>query len=209
MTLLDANHCPGAAMFLFRNVFTGCTTLHVGDFRWHRATMMPQITAQLRAGQHRWEREAQRQQLKRDKREESKAMSSSSSSSSSFFLDTEEDATTEAEAGASSPAVRLDYLFLDTTYCDASRQFPSQQEVIDAAVSWATVQVPLAMRAATEEQKPRGRTISSAAASSAAPSQPPLAAPREQPTQARSRRCFDPTMELPTRRRQSSAGAFR
>ena len=41
VTLLDANHCPGAVMFLF-NVGNHRQILHVGDFRWDQKVMLKQ-----------------------------------------------------------------------------------------------------------------------------------------------------------------------
>lgn len=87
VTLLDANHCPGAVMFLFEPP-NGKQILHVGDFRWSREVMLDQP------------------QLKQ------------------FWQ--------------GSNGIRLDDIYLDTTYCnDKYSTMPSQKEAIAAAVSMA------------------------------------------------------------------------
>jgi hypothetical protein len=84
VTVLDANHCPGAVMFLFQ--VGNYSILHVGDFRWNREVMQqcqplePFITGQL----------------------------------------------------------RLDCVYLDTTYCDAKYTLPTQDAAIREAISVAT-----------------------------------------------------------------------
>jgi DNA cross-link repair 1A protein len=83
VTLLDANHCPGAVMFLF--MVGKRKILHVGDFRWNRQVML--TLAPL----------------------------------TPFFCGDD----------------RIDDLFLDTTYCDAKYDLPSQQETIEAAIKVA------------------------------------------------------------------------
>lgn len=90
VTLLDANHCPGAVMFLFqvgrRHI------LHVGDFRWNRDKMSP------------------------DLRE------------------------------FSALKIRLDDLYLDTTYCNEKYRLPTQEEAISAAVEKAVQEMELARK---------------------------------------------------------------
>jgi DNA cross-link repair 1A protein len=83
VTLIDANHCPGAVMFLFE--VGKRRILHVGDFRWDRDLMMK--CAPLRA--------------------------------------------------FSTMQVRLDDLFLDTTYCDERYTLPTQAEAIRATIEIA------------------------------------------------------------------------
>jgi DNA cross-link repair 1A protein len=91
VTLLDANHCPGAVMFLFqvgqRHI------LHVGDFRWNREKMNPDLK------------------------------------------------------DFSSLKVRLDDLYLDTTYCNEKYRLPTQEVAIQAAVETAIQEVESAHRA--------------------------------------------------------------
>lgn len=69
VTLLDANHCPGAVMFVFTFAQSGLNVLHTGDFRWDAASM----------SQH-----------------------------------------------AALRSVKIDTVFLDTTYCHQKWKFPSQ-----------------------------------------------------------------------------------
>ncbi|KAL7553827.1 hypothetical protein ACHAWF_017172 [Thalassiosira exigua] len=91
ITLLNANHCPGAIMFLFE--VGNRTILHVGDFRWERALMMQ--APQLRA-----------------------------------FRD----------------SIRLDELFLDTTYCNKKYTLPTQDEAIRAAIEVAQSEMEMSKK---------------------------------------------------------------
>ena len=88
VTLLDANHCPGAVMFLFE-LSNGKQILHVGDFRWDRDAMLvqPELRQLCQEG---------------------------------------------------SNGMRLDDIYLDTTYCNEEyATMPSQKQAIAAAVSMA------------------------------------------------------------------------
>ena len=87
VVLLDANHCPGAVMFLFQ--VGKRWILHVGDFRWNRSQMMEQSA--LRP-----------------------------------FVTGE---------------MRLDELFLDTTYCDPKYVLPTQDTAIQATIEKAVGEV--------------------------------------------------------------------
>eukprot|EP01112_Ceratiomyxa_fruticulosa_P008721 TRINITY_DN225_c0_g1_i4.p1 TRINITY_DN225_c0_g1~~TRINITY_DN225_c0_g1_i4.p1 ORF type:complete len:636 (-),score=135.64 TRINITY_DN225_c0_g1_i4:153-2060(-) len=73
---LDANHCPGSVLILFRNVDNGKNILHTGDFRYHPKMKMY-----------------------------------------------------EGLLG-----VRIDTLYLDTTFCDPKYTFPPQKDVIQSIV---------------------------------------------------------------------------
>jgi len=84
VTLLDANHCPGAVMFVFQ--VGSRRILHVGDFRWNKTQMLPHL----------------------------------------------------------SNGPRFDDLFLDTTYCNAKYDLPTQEEAIQATIQVAVKEVEMA-----------------------------------------------------------------
>ncbi|CAL8074748.1 unnamed protein product [Orchesella dallaii] len=77
VTLIDANHCPGSVMFIFR-LKTGQTILHTGDFRY---------TPDMLQNPH-------------------------------------------------LACMRIDTLYLDTTYCSPQYDFPTQSESISVVISY-------------------------------------------------------------------------
>jgi DNA cross-link repair 1A protein len=122
VTLLNANHCPGAAMMLFEIPLSASSSssssnsnnnskkrriLHVGDFRWNRSVML-------------------------------------GTTSSSNINNNNPLVTLATAVATGNEHARLDELFLDTTYCDAKYTLPTQAAAIAATVEYAVEQVQLA-----------------------------------------------------------------
>lgn len=110
VTLLDANHCPGAVMFLFKffNKEKKLTKsiLHVGDFRWNRDIILHQTG------------------------------SSSLSPLNPFLkIPTQQQQIIEKTTKEKEQAFSIDELFLDTTYCERKySKVPVQKEVISETI---------------------------------------------------------------------------
>ena len=125
VTLLEANHCPGAVLFLV-NTPTGKTHLHTGDFR--ATPQMADHVNQLLA--------------------EVGGASSTSRISSSKEDNNPREVMGEGGGGGGRAGftarrqgvgrvAALDTLFLDTTYCDERYAFPTQERVIAFCVQRA------------------------------------------------------------------------
>ena len=130
VVLVDANHCPGAAMFLFRHRQTAKTVLHVGDFRWKRDQMVPLISAAL-ANPKRGEDSTPSSKCKKGTRLPLAFLTNGKFRTAGGEQPPPSLHATSSSSSSPDPRIILDYLFLDTTYCNPSYTFPSQASVID------------------------------------------------------------------------------
>ena len=138
-------------MFLFRHISTRKVTLHVGDFRWDRATMLPAIRRALKPAPKPVLKTAKGGPLSAEalRRRPPLALLQGLAVHPALGADCADRAATgtqgraaggdegggeaAGDGGPNPPA--LDFLFLDTTYLDPSHCFPPQAEVIDAAAA--------------------------------------------------------------------------
>ena len=146
LTLIDANHCPGAAMFLFQ-LPSGSAYLHVGDFRWTPSMLQHPALAPYAAGLHSGTAPA----VGRGVGAPAPAIGSGlglglaphaaglhrvESGSAAAAASTDAAAAQrQHQPPPFPPRRRLARLYLDTTFASREYDFPSQASVIEAAVS--------------------------------------------------------------------------
>ncbi|KAL9656463.1 hypothetical protein ABK040_005227 [Willaertia magna] len=97
---LDANHCPGSSLILFKVNSTGKAFLHTGDMRFDRSKML--------------NCEALRPYIR-----------------SELLDDGDNEEEKDGCNGDKKKNMKLESIFLDTTYCDPFYTFPKQVEAIE------------------------------------------------------------------------------
>lgn len=140
VTLLSANHCPGAVMFLFdcpppMGVGRHHRYLHVGDFRWHRSMMKWPL---LRGVAMSALADAAGGSVPSGFSIGGLSAGASLFGGAGAGITAVAPVLSDAAAGADAapkltpPKGRLDALYLDTTYCEPSHAFPPQEACVAA-----------------------------------------------------------------------------
>ena len=139
VTLIDANHCPGAAMLLFESCVTRAqggfgSILHTGDFRYNGDAYVHPRTASVKGKRGSPQKRPRTPRTCQDHR-----VLGSISMCDSLSL--------QRAAG------KVNTLFLDNTFCDPSFKFPPQELVFETAIRAVRITIKEQVERVKQQQR--------------------------------------------------------